>query len=65
MIEAPPFTLMQFWRLHRDECRPIGPIVAEARSGKLAGVEPAPHGHGFNIINSNAAFAAMRKGLSS
>lgn len=58
---APPITLMQLWRLHKTECRAIGGIVAEARSGRLPGVEPAPGGFGFAVTNRNAALAAMRK----
>ncbi|MER8562048.1 hypothetical protein [Mesorhizobium sp. M0578] len=53
-------TLMQFWRLHRDECRPIGSIVADARAGKLAGVEPLESGFGFAVLNPSAALAAMQ-----
>ena len=58
---APPATLMQVWRLHRNECRPIGKLVAEARSGKLPGVAPAPSGHGFIVTNRKQALAAMSK----
>jgi hypothetical protein len=60
MDTAPPFTLMQFWRLHREECRPVGSIVADAREGKLPGVEPLPNGFGFRVVNSTAALAAMK-----
>lgn len=56
-----PITLMQFWRLHRDGCRPIGSIVADARSGALPGVKPLESGFGFEVIDSNAALSAMRK----
>ena len=58
---APPITLIQLWRLHRSECRGIGSIVADARAGKLPGVEEHSSGHGFAVINRNAALAAMRK----
>lgn len=58
---APPMTLMQLWRLHKRECRGVGSIVADARSGGLPGVEPLPSGHGFAVINQRAALAAMRK----
>jgi hypothetical protein len=54
-------TLMQLWRLHKGEFRSVGGIVADARAGKLAGVEPHPSGHGFAVVDRNAAFAAMKK----
>lgn len=60
-IVAPPATLMQVWRLHRNECRPIGKLVAEARAGALPGVAPAPSGHGFIVTNRQRALAAMLK----
>lgn len=56
---APPITLMQLWRLHRGECRAIGSIVADARSGMLPGVEPLPSGFGFSVTDHRAALAAM------
>lgn len=59
---APPITLMQFWRLHKHECRGIGGIVADARAGRLAGVEPLPSGFGFSVVNRRVALAAMQKG---
>jgi hypothetical protein len=58
---AAPITLMQLWRLHKLECRPIGSIVADARAGTLPGVELAPSG-GLSVNNQSAALAAMRKG---
>jgi len=61
-IDAPPITLMQFWRQHRSSCRPIGSIVSEARSGQLPGVEPLPSGFGFAVTDQRAALAAMAKG---
>lgn len=60
-IPAPPATLMQVWRLHRSDCRPIGRIVEAARAGALPGVVPAPGGYGFHVINQKAALAAMQK----
>ncbi|MBN9244234.1 MAG: hypothetical protein J0I98_15710 [Mesorhizobium sp.] len=57
---APPITLMQFWRLYRRECRGIGSIVADARAGRLPGVEVLPSGFGFSVINQREALAAMR-----
>ena len=58
---APPITLMQLWRLHKRECRGIGSNVADARAGRLPGVEPLPSGIGFSVINQRAALSAMRK----
>jgi len=61
-VDAPPVTLMQFWRQHRSSCRPIGSIVSDARSGRLPGVEPLPSGFGFAVTNMAAALAAMARG---
>lgn len=55
-------TLMGLWLQHKAECRPIGGIVADARAGALAGIEPLPSGFGFEVINEAAALASMRKG---
>lgn len=60
-VVAPPITLMQLWRLHKRECRGIGGIVADARAGRLPGVEPLPSGIGYSVVNQRAALAAMRK----
>lgn len=54
-------TLMKLWRMHKAECRGVGSIVADARSGCLAGVEPAPSGMGFVVTDRPAALAAMSK----
>lgn len=59
---APPMTLMQLWRLHRKECRAIGGIVSDARSGRLPGVRPKSYGCGYEITDQRSALAAMRKG---
>ncbi len=61
VVYAPPMTLMQLWRFHKAECRAIGSIVADARSGRLPGVEPLPKGIGFAVTDQRAALAAMRK----
>lgn len=61
-VAAPPPTLMQLWRLHKHECRAIGGIVADARAGRLPGIQPSPSGFGFAVTNKSAALAAMRKG---
>jgi len=55
-------TLMGLWSRHKHECRPVGQIVTDARAGKLAGIQQAPSGFGFVVINETAALAAMRKG---
>lgn len=60
-IYAPPMTLMQLWRLHSAECRGVGGIVADARAGRLPGVEPLPSGFGFAVKDQRKALAAMRK----
>jgi hypothetical protein len=53
--------LMAFWRRHRDETRPIGQIVSEARAGTLPGVSPLGRGFGFEVVNEAAALIAMRR----
>lgn len=58
-VTAPPISLMALWRLHKRECRAVGRIVADARAGRLPGVEPFPSGHGFAVIDRRAALAAM------
>ena len=60
-IVAPPITLMQFWRLHKRECRGVGSIVADARAGRLPGVVPQPSGFGFAVTDHRKALAAMRR----
>jgi hypothetical protein len=62
-VYAPPITLMQLWRLHKNECRGIGGIVADARAGRLPGVEPLPSGIGFSVVDRRLALAAMQKGF--
>ena len=64
VIYAPPITLMQLWHLHKRECRAVGGIVADARAGRLPGVEPAASGHGFSVTDRKAALASMRKAAS-
>jgi hypothetical protein len=56
-VAASPITLMQLWRLHRDECRGIGSIISDARSGKLPGVTPV--GFGFEVNDRQVALSAM------
>ncbi|OQM76459.1 hypothetical protein BFN67_13815 [Pseudaminobacter manganicus] len=60
-IAAPPATLMGLWQSHKRECRGVGGIVADARAGKLPGVEPFPSGYGFAVTDHKAALSAMRK----
>ena len=59
-VAAPPMTLMQLWRLHKTECRGIGSIISDARTGLLPGVTPS--GYGFDVNDQRAALTAMRKG---
>ncbi|BCH22082.1 hypothetical protein [Mesorhizobium sp. L-8-3] len=54
-------TLMGLWLRHKSECRPVGAIVADARAGAIAGIEPLPSGFGFAVIDEAAALASMRK----
>lgn len=54
-------TLMGLWLRHKAECRPIGGIVANARAGAVAGIEPLPSGFGFAVGNEAAALDSMRK----
>ncbi|MGE0281210.1 MAG: hypothetical protein AB7P20_11455 [Rhizobiaceae bacterium] len=51
--------LMALWSRHKQDCRPIGSIIVDARAGKLPGVQAIPHG--FEITNEQAALAAMRR----
>lgn len=59
-LAAPPQTLMGLWRLEKHRFRPIGTIVAEARAGRLPGVEADFTGT-LIVTNSRAAVAAMSK----
>lgn len=61
-MKASPFpqTLMSLWLANREDCRPVGNIVADARAGALPGVEPLERGHGFQVTDKEAALAAMR-----
>jgi hypothetical protein len=57
----PELTLMGLWARHKRDCRPIGAIVADARAGKLPGIEPLASGFGYGVINVTAALVAMKK----
>jgi hypothetical protein len=63
VIEAgePEMTLMGLWARHKQDCRPISAIVADARSGNLPGVEPLESGFGHRVVNEQAALAAMQR----
>lgn len=63
MIKAdePELTLMGLWARHKRGCRPISPIVADARDGRLPGIEPLESGFGHRVINEQAALAAMAR----
>lgn len=63
MIEAgePELTLMGLWARHKQDCRPISGIVADARAGKLPGVELLESGFGYRVVNEQAALAAMQR----
>jgi hypothetical protein len=60
MSAASQPSLMGFWSRHKTDCRPIGSIVADARTGKLPGVEPLKSGYGFAVVDEAAALAAMK-----
>lgn len=55
-------TLMDLWVKNKDACRPVGQVIAAARAGMLAGVEPLESGFGFRVADEKAALAAMSKG---
>lgn len=61
-VAAHPMTLMQLWHRHRRDCRAIGSIVADARAGRLPGVEPLPSGFGFSVNDVQAALNDMKRG---
>ncbi|WP_395449390.1 hypothetical protein ACHMW7_05820 [Aminobacter sp. UC22_36] len=52
--------LMALWLRHRNECRSVGQIVADARAGLLPGVYL--QGRSYLIDDETAALAAMSKG---
>lgn len=54
-------TLMALWRRHKRDCRPIGGIIADARAGRLAGVEPLPTGFGHRVVDEAAALSDMQR----
>ncbi|MCV0395912.1 MAG: hypothetical protein K5872_06610 [Rhizobiaceae bacterium] len=60
-MDEQPVSLMKLWRLYRRECRPIGSIVADAREGRLLGVEPLRSGYGFAVTDQQAALNSMIK----
>lgn len=54
-------TLMALWSRHKRDCRPINGIIADARAGRLPGVEPLESGFGHRVVNERAALAAMQR----
>lgn len=60
-VDPAPLSLMGLWLRHRDDCRPVGDIMADARAGRLPGVTPTPRGFGFIVTDVPAALAAMKK----
>ncbi len=54
-------TLMALWSRNKHECRSISGIVADARVGKLPGVEPLESRYGHRVVDEVAALAAMQK----
>lgn len=56
-------TVPGLWNRNRADCRPLGQIMSEARSGKLAGTRRLPDGSVL-VDDVGAALAAMkRKGV--
>lgn len=51
MIQAaePDLTLMALWARNKSACRPVGGIVADARSGRLPGIESLASGFGYRV----------------
>ena len=63
MISEPAddVTLMALWSRHKSSCRSIRAIVADARAGRLPGVETLESGFGYRVVDEQAALAAMRR----
>lgn len=55
---AMDLSLVQLWHSHKAECRPLGPIMADARAGRLPGVEPI--GNSFKVTDEATALEALR-----
>lgn len=55
--------LVQLWNRHKSECSSFAKVMADARDGKIPGIEQ--DGYGYRVINETAALTAMRKGSSS
>jgi hypothetical protein len=60
VIDARP-TLMALWTRHKSACRPIAGIIADARAGRLPGVEPLESGFGHRVVDQALALDAMRE----
>lgn len=58
-----PLTIIRLWHRFKDECRGLGPIMADVRAGKIAGVKPDPTGHCFIVTDELAALVSMRKAV--
>ncbi|MEQ1945169.1 hypothetical protein ABMA32_22380 [Mesorhizobium sp. VNQ89] len=54
-------TLMALWSRHKQACRPIGGIIADARAGRLPGIEPLPTGFGHRVVDEVIALSAMQR----
>ena len=54
-------TLMALWSRNKRDCRPVGIIIADARAGRLPGIEPLESGLGYRVVNEAAALAAMQR----
>jgi hypothetical protein len=54
---------MALWSRHKAACRPVGGIIADARAGRLPGIETLESGFGHRVTDEAAALSAMRRGL--
>ena len=58
-----PLTIIRLWHRFKDECRGLGPIMADVRAGKIEGVKPDATGRYFIVTDELAALAAMRRAV--
>jgi hypothetical protein len=54
-------TLMGLQARHKRDCRLVGQIVVDVRSGVLPGIEPLESGFGHRVTNEAAVLVAMVK----
>ena len=56
-----PLTIIRLWHKFKDECRGLGPIMADVRAGKIEGVKPDATGRCYIVTDEPAALAAIKK----